>query len=196
MKKVEEEKEDNNVNSEISNVNELMSVTKTFNSSQYVRDITTAVKLGEVNPLAAMAVIKRFEKIAKKCLEDQEFKDLATNEAEKHLAGNAKSFQMYSATICKGATYTTFDFSGCGHPILDELYKIEEKVKVEIKRYEDELKLLVTDNVKVDDLGIASDSKEIVVDRIPVFNYIANEDQVMVKAPIKYQKMGIKFMNV
>src|SRR4051812_38872725 len=127
IKRDKEDEDTGDVSQEISNVNELMSVTKPFTSDQYVRDILSGVLNGHVEPLAAMTVVKRFEKVAKKVLENEQFKALAVAEAEKHLAGNTKSFQLYSATICKGATYTTYDFTNCGHPVLAELYKIQQE---------------------------------------------------------------------
>lgn len=195
MKKTEDELEDKSVSDELSNINELMSVTKPFSSAQYARDILVGTKNGEVNPLDAMIVVKRFEKVAKICLEDQVFKDLASDEADKYLSGSTKSFEKASAIISKGATYTIFDFSECGHSELDALYKIEAEVKVHIKNLEDELKLLVP-KAGSEDFSIKSDKKEVLITKIPFLNWASTEDQVTVKAPQKFQRTGLKFNKV
>ena len=199
MIKAEQEPEESAVPSEISNVNELMSVVKPFQSAQYARDIVASVLNGEVDPLAAMTVVKRFEKVAKTVLENEQFKSLAAAEAYKHLSGTQKTFSIYSATISRGALSTKYDFSECGHPVLTQLYEIQKEVAEAIKLYENELKLLIPkDDSKIGEetLGIPSGQKEIVVDRMPMLKWEENQDQVTVKAPKKMQALGIKYMKV
>lgn len=180
-----------------SNSNEIMGLTQKFSAEPYSRDILTAVKTGEINPLDAMIVVKRFEKVAKLCLEDLQFKKMATDEADKHLSGNQKSFLLHSAQVCRGATYTKYDFSESNHPILNQLYEIRTKVEESIKRYEEELKLLLNQDSETElDLGVPSGQKEIVVDRMPFLSWEKNEDQVTVKAPKKLQTIGLKFMKI
>lgn len=181
---------------EVSNVNELMNVSQSFDSKQYVRDILSAVKHGEVNALKAYTVIKRFEKVAKEVLEDKEFKSLGLEEAEKHLSGNQKSIELYSAKIIKAVTYTWFDFSECNHPQLTELYAIQEQVKAAIKNIEEELKLLIPKETTQIGLGIQSDSKDIVIKGMPALVILEHEDQVTVTAPKKVQQIGLKFMKI
>ena len=181
---------------EISNANELMSVGQSFDSKQYVRDILAATKNGEVNPLKAYTVVKRMEKVAKEVLEDKEFKKLGLDEAEKYLSGNQKSIELYSAKIMKAVTYTYFEFKDCGHPVWDELNRIEEEVKAKKKVIEEELKLLILKETTQIGLGITNDTKTIVVDKVPMLQWFENEDQVVVKAPKKIQQIGLKFMKI
>lgn len=181
---------------EISNANELMSVGQSFDSKQYARDILAATKNGEVNPLKAYTVVKRMENIAKTVLEDKEFKKLGLDEVEKHLSGNQKTIELYSAKISKAVTYTYFEFQDCGHPVWDELDKIEKIVKEAKKLIEEELKLLIPKETSQIGLGITNDTKQIVVEKVPMLQWLDNEDQVTVQAPKKIQQIGIKFLKV
>lgn len=183
-------------NEEISNINELMSVTQSFDSKQYVRDILAATKNGEINALKAYTVIKRMEKVSKEVLEDKEFKKLGLDEIEKHLSGNQKTIELYSAKISKAVTYTYFEFQDCGHIVLEELNKIEAQIKEAKKLIEEELKLLIPKENSQMSLGIVNDTKTIVVEKIPVLQWLDNEDQIIVKAPKKIQQIGIKFNKI
>lgn len=190
-----EEEEKEIPREEKSNANELMVLTQPFTSSQYVRDILAAVDDGLIAPLAAFVLAKRFEKVAKLLIANNEFKDQAIEEANKHLGGTAKSFDLYSATITKGATYTTYDFKDCNHPVLNELNSIKKEIEIEIKRIEDSLKLLIGKKPS-DEFTMDGESEEILINKMPFFHWAKTEDQVTVYAPQKLQKLGIKFTNV
>lgn len=181
---------------EISNSNELMSLSQSFDSKQYIRDITFAIKNGEISALGGYTVLKRFQKIAEEVFKDKEIKDLALAEAEKYLVGNNKSVELWSAKITKAATYTYYDFSECNHPVLDELYKIKKEVEESIKSIEEELKLLIKPEGKQTELGIGLDTKQIIVEKMPFLQWIENEDQVTVQAPKKIQQIGLKYMKI
>lgn len=181
---------------EISNSNELLNVSQSFDSKQYVRDILSATKNGEIDALKAYTVVKRLEKIAKDVLEDKEFKKLGLEAARKYMAGNSRTIELYSAKISEAVTYTYFDFSECGHPQLDELYKIQEQVKAAIKVIEDELKSLIPKETTQIGLGIMNDSKDIVIKGMPQLTIAEHEDQITVKAPKKIQQIGLKFMKI
>lgn len=182
-----------NKEDEISNSNELMNISQSFDSKQYIRDISSSIKNGEVNALAAYTVLKRMAKIAEELFKDKEVKQLALDEFDKH---PGKSLEAWSAKIIKAATYTYYDFKECNHPQLDELYKIQKQVENDIKNLEEELKLLIVPETSQIGLGIASDSKDIVIKQMPNYGYIEHEDQITVHAPKKIQQMGLKFMKV
>lgn len=192
-----EEEEVEELSNEPSNLNQLMSVVQPFSSRQYARDIVQGVKDGNVNPLAAMVVVKRCAKVAEIALKDEQFKAIAADEAYKHLSGNQKTFEIYSSTISRGATSTKYDFSECGDIVLEELYKIQEYVKAEVKKREEKLKLLIVNETgKIGEFGIDADSEDIVIKQMPKFMWEAHDDQITVKAPRKMQTLGIKFMKV
>ena len=178
-------------------VNALMKVGTPFDSKQYIEGIKHSIKEGLVDPLAVYTVLKRMNKISEEIFKDKDIKDIVNNEADKHLSGNTKTFNLYSATITKMAVYTTYDFKGCGHPVLDELYKIQEEVKERIKNIEEELKLLIpkTDNTKIG-FGIEDSGKAIIVENIPELVLVNSGETVRVQAPQKIQQIGLKFMKI
>jgi hypothetical protein len=175
----------------------LASLVKTgnqFDKKQVVETFTDMILSGNYDPLAPYTVLKRMVSVAEEVFENKDVQKAVRDEANKHLSGSQKSFKLYSATICKMAVHTYYDFTGCNHPALAELYKILEEVKANIKMYEDELKLLIPKDEKK--LGIMPDTKSIVVDRMPFLKWETNDDQVIVQAPKKIQKEGLKFMKI
>ena len=84
----------------------LIDNTTLINAKEFIEIIKQEIKSGNVNPLQGLTVIKRMAKIAEEVSKDEEIKESASKELDKHLAGNTKSIQLYGATICKAATYT------------------------------------------------------------------------------------------
>lgn len=189
---MEENQESKSGNADIKS---LTNVTLAFDSASYIEGIKNSIKNGEVNPLTAYTVVKRFEKVAKAITEDNEIKDLVLNEADKYLGGNTKSFKLHGATICKMPVYTWYDFSECGHMEYDELLKIKLQVESRLKQIEEELKLLILPDNKLT-LGILSDNKTIVIDKMPFLNMVEHGEEITVKAPLKMQKIGLKYMKL
>lgn len=176
----------------------LASLVKTgtvFDKKECVETFKALIKEGNVDPLAPYTVLKRMVSVAEEVFKDPEVQKIVNNEAEKHMVGNRKSFDLYSATICKMAVYTTFDYSECGHVELDELYNIQKAIEARIKTIEEELKLLIPKK-ETPTLGIEGDSKTVVIDKMPFLNWADHGDQVVVKAPKKIQKEGLKFMKI
>lgn len=174
----------------------IANVITTFDAKSYIDKIITSIKSGNINPLSAFTIVKRMAKVSEEILKDKEVKKLAIDEANKYLGGNQKTFQLHGATISKAATYTWYDFSECNHPVLDELYKIQNEVKDRIKLLEDELKLLIVPETKQATLGVGMDTKSIVVESIPFLKWEQTEDQVVVHAPKKNQDIGLKYMKI
>lgn len=188
--------EDQDNQSKEESLQNIASTITVFDSKVYIEGIRSKILGGEVNPLAAFTIVKRMAKVGEEILQDKEIKKLALNEAEKHLSGNQKTFQLYSATISKAATYTYYDFKECNHPVLEALKSIEEEVKIRIKQIEDELKLLILSDQAQVSLGIKEDTKTIKVEKIPFIKWEETEDEVVVKAPQKIQQIGLKFNKI
>lgn len=174
----------------------LIKVSTPFNSKDYIGKIKELILGGHVDPLAVYTVLKRMNKISETIFEDKQIKQIVLDEADKHLSGNTKSFDLYSAKICKMPTYTWYDFNGCGHPVLEELYKIQKEVAARIKQIEDELKLLIVKETTQIGLGILDDSKAIVVEAVPELAWINSGETLRVQAPKKLQTIGLKFMKI
>lgn len=189
--------EDQGIPHQPADISSLVKVTTAFDSKNFIETIKSVIKEGNADPLAVYTVLKRMAKVAEEIFDDKEISTIVLNEADKYLSGSQKSFKLYSATICKMAVHTWYDFSACGHPVLDELYKIKKEVEIRIKALEEELKLLIPKETKGQiGFGILPDTKQIVVDKIPFLKWEETDDQVVVQAPKKIQKEGLKFMKI
>lgn len=181
-------------------IKNLVNVSTPFKVDDFIEAAKNAIKEGTSDPLAVYTVLKRMNKIAEEVFKDKDITKIVLDEADKYLPGNKKSFDLYSATICKMPTYTWYDFSGCNDPELEALYKIQKEVALRIKLKEDELKELIPKQEKTQiGLGIVSDTKEVMADLIPVFGYQDADNKgelITVKAPKKIQNIGLKFMKI
>jgi len=174
----------------------ITSTIEVFNTKDYIEKIKKAMIEGEVNPLSAFVVVKRMSKVGEEILKDKELKKLALEEAEKHLSGTQKTFNLHSANISKGVTYTWYDFSECNHPVLNQLYSIQKEVKERISLIEEELKLLILNEKQQMTLGVGADSKTIKVEKVPFLKWEDNEDEVTVFPPQKIQDVGLRFNKI
>ena len=178
---------------------ELINISQSFDSESYIQNIKTSIKEGLVNPLGIYTILKRMNKISEVIFKDTEINEIVLNEADKHLSGNQKTFDLYSARICKMPTYTWYDFSGCNHPQLEKLYEIQKEVALRIKLLEDELKELIVPEKTQIGLGIVNDTKEYINKEMPAFGYVESDDKGLIstiKSPKKIQKIGLKFMKI
>lgn len=154
---------------------------------------------GRIDAAKVGVVLKKMERTATELLKEEKVKDMIVGATEQYLSGQ-KSTVLFGATITRAAIYTTYDFSECNHPELDELYKIRDNIDDRIKLIEEELKLLI-DNKNSDitpndgkiDFGIKTKVKNIIIESIPTLVEQASGEVAEVKAPIKKQKMGIKY---
>lgn len=178
--------------------NDLIDSGKFLNAEIYINNIKLAIKEGHVDPLKAYTVIKRMAKIADEVKDDIEVKAAALNQLELRLTGNQKSVELYGAKICKAATYTFYDFSGCEHDVLNELYFIKKQVEMHIKSIEDDLKKMIpseTNQAKVE-FGIENTAQQIELKEFPKFTWEGYGVVKDVKYPKKIQKMGMKFLQI
>lgn len=173
----------------------LSNVMYAFDSKQYIKGIKDSIMEGNVNSLDAIIIIKKMAKVSEELIDDPQIKELVIAEADKFLSGSNKTFKYRGATITKMAVHTWYDFSECNHPELIELNTIKAQIETRIKILEDELKLLIPKESNTG-MFLTPDTKTIVVERMPVLNHLENEDQVIVKAPEKKQKIGLKFMKI
>lgn len=168
-----------------------------LNSEDYIANIKLSLKEGYIDPIKAAVVLKRMAKIAEEVNKDEEIKSIILNAFDKHLTGSRKSVEIYNANIVKAATYTFYDFKGCGDDVLDELYKIEKEVKMWIKAHEEELKKFILDEKKQSSaFGVESSAKEMTFENIPKLVWEGYGVVKQVEPPKKIQKMGLKFMKV
>ena len=188
-------------NKVVSSIEHLLDARKPFSSKELIENAKSAILEGHVNPLEGYTVLKRMSKISEEVFKDNKIKQLALDEAKKHLGGGkTKSFDIYSAQICVGSTYTYYDFSQCGHEILDKLRSIELLVKESIKTIEEELKLMIPsekDEAKIGiDFGIKSFDKEIVFSKMPQLMWEDYGVVGTVKPPRKLSTEGLKYLKI
>jgi hypothetical protein len=178
--------------------NDLIDSGRFINAEHYINSIKLAIKEGHVDALKAYTVIKRMAKIADEVKDDAYVKECAMTVLERHLSGNQKSVSLYGAKIIKAATYTYYDFSGCGHDVLDELYHIKKTVDMHIKAFEDELKKTIppeSKQVSVE-FGIESTTTKFELREFPKLTWEGYGVVKDVHFPKKIQKMGMKFMQI
>lgn len=191
-----------NQSEKIPSVDVLLDVRQPVQTKDVIQNIKDNVFNGVINPLEAFTVLKRMKKISEEVLEDSEIKRLAENEFDKYEPEKkgGKTVSVFGAGIVKCPTYTWYDFTQCGHPQLDALYAIQEHCKQEVKRLEEELKLMIPkDDYKagsIPGLGIPSTTRQMLVERVPTISYNEINEVVPVEPPKKVQNMGLKYMKL
>jgi len=185
-------------NNETPIANSILDVRQPFKVQDSIDKFKAIIKSGDVDALEAYTILKRMQKIPEEVFKDEEIKDLALDSFDKHLAGGkVKSVTLYSAQICKGATYTYYDFSECNHPLLNKITDLINSLTEEKKRIEEELKLLIlSDSQQASVFSINSDEKEIIVPKTPKIVWEDSGEIVTVKAPRKMQKIGLKYLKM
>lgn len=180
--------------------NNLLDVRGTFNSKELIENISNSIKNGTVPALEGMVILKRMSKVSEEVMKDDEIKRMAMTELEKYageLKGSTKSVNLYSASMSISPTYTYYDFSQCGHEILDTLYKIQEHCKEMIKQIEEEVKTIPAPNEKVElEFGLKNEGRDITFASMPVLTWENYGVIGNVKAPRKIQTIGIRYNKV
>lgn len=187
--------------SEKTNVPAIIDLRGAHSAKDIVTNIVSNIVEGHVDPLVGYTILKRMAKVSEEALKDEKVRNMAENEFDKYAAeAKGKSILLHGAQICKMATYTYYDFSGCGHEVLDELYAIQKEVKDRISLIEDELKLLVPkDEYKagtIPGFGIVNNNKDVIYSTLPKLAWDSYGGVGTVMAPKKIQKMGLKYMKV
>lgn len=182
-------------------LNNLLDVRQAFSSKDLIENISTAIKTGKVPALEGYTILKRMSKISETVMEDEEIKKMAMTELEKYsgeLKGATKSVQLYSASISISAVHTFYDFSQCGHEVLDQLNKIIEHCKEVKDQIEAEIKTIPQPSEKVGEMefGIKQEGVEKIFAKMPVLSWEDYGGIAMVKPARKVQKIGIRFNKV
>lgn len=175
--------------------NNLLDVRQSFDSKSLITNITEQVINGNVNPLEAHVILKRMAKVSEEVLKNETIKKMALTEAEKYLSGSKKTFEQYSSKITIQSVYTYYEFEECGHEVLDELYKIQELIKEQIKVLEEGLKTIIPSEkaqANAGLFGIENNAKEIVMEKFPKLIWEDYGNIVQVQPPRKIQNIGLK----
>ena len=113
--------------------------------SEVVNEIMNEVLNGRVNPLELHLRLKAAEEVIKALTSMPAYKGILLDEAAKF----GKSFQYQTAKVEVREVGVKYDYSGCGHSKLNELYKYQEQINDDIKEYEAYLKPLPTSGIQV-----------------------------------------------
>lgn len=181
--------------------NELLDIrTIGVDTRSVVEDIAYKIVDGQVNGAYAGVILKKMSKIAEDVMKISEVKKVITDETIKYINGTPKGDKIFGANIIHCATSTSYDFKDCGHSVLNELYKIQDQVKEEIKEIEEELKLMIPKKETMETIdgkfGIKDTSKEIVIKKMPSLVWNSNDDIIKINPPRKFQGFGLKYMKI
>jgi hypothetical protein len=113
--------------------------------TQVVREIFQELLEGRINPMELHIRMKCLEEVVKQLTSMPAYKAIVLEDAEKH----GKSFQYHNAKVDIREVGVKYDYSGCGHSKLNELYKYQEQINDDIKEYEAYLKPLPKSGIQV-----------------------------------------------
>lgn len=159
-----------------------------------VQLISTAIINGDVNPAKAGVFLKRMEKIAKDVFENKEVKTIIEEDTIKYITGTKE--KIFGASISHCAIYTGYDFKNCGDPELDSLYDIQEIIKAKIKDKEETLKLIIPKEKQGANFGIESSNRNMLIEQTWKLEKINSGEVLEIRPPVKFQKMGLKYMKL
>ncbi len=179
------------------NVGFLFDIRQPFNSKDVIENIIDNVVEGRIEPTKVGVILKRMEKVSKAVLENKKVKEIINDSFDKYMTGTTNSVKLYSATIVKMPVWTGYNFDDCGHPELNELYKIQKEVEDRIKGIEEELKLMIPKVEKNQvGLGIKDTGKTVLIEAMPKLIWEESGEALRIEAPKKLQKIGLKYMKI
>lgn len=179
--------------------NNLLDVRNVVPTADIIKNICDSIMEGRIDPVEAAVILKRMSKTAEEVYKNPQVKQTIENAFDKYFSGT-KTVEVFGARVVKCPVYTSYDYSECGHPQLDEINKIIEQLLHEKERIENELKLLIPLSEykagQTPGFGIPSDNKDVIIPKMPKLDWIDDGEVVNVKAPKKVQKIGLKYMKI
>jgi len=154
-----------------------------------VKDLVPAIQeqllSGDYDPLKAQIFFRKIGKLSEEILKGEsgkEIKDQIEENIRKYQEG--KTSRIYNVEIREQAR-GYWDYSECNDILLEELVKIEKKVKELIKTREKELQLTVP-STKIDlDKGFGIIQAKVAVPYFPVLELQDNNDLIDINPPHK-----------
>ena len=159
-------------------------------TSDIIDNIKNAVSEGEVPALETGIMLKKIAKISEEIFKDEVFKTIVHNETLKSFEG--KNYKGYGMTISERATSTFYDFTVTNDPLWIALDEIQKQVKELIKAREEDLKGLIPKSTNLS-MAIANTETKVTIDNLPKLIWENCGEEVTIKPPIKYQKMGLVY---
>lgn len=176
------------MSNELSNINKIAELA-TLDHIAISEIINRDILKGNIEPIDIHLVLKKFEKINENVIgknAPKETKEAILKSAEKYLE-KGTSFEYKNAKISIASVYTWYDFTKCNDIYLNELKEIEKKIKELISNREESLKTITLPPGK---LGIASRTE--IIEYLPSLEWVDCGEEVILNAPIKYSKDGVK----
>lgn len=156
-----------------------------LDDEQLVKQITTAVKNGDVSPLDVHLSMKRMEKVQKGVLADKDVKNAVLEEAKTHKESG--QFEYKNAKLSVSPTRTWYDFSETNDLYYNRLIELKQTIDASVKEREEYLKTLIPN-----EKALSVSKTTIVVEQLPTIEMIDCGEEVVVNPPIKKQTMGVK----
>jgi hypothetical protein len=113
--------------------------------TQVVREIFNELLEGRINAMELHIRMKCLEEVVKQLTSMPAYKAIVLDDAEKH----GKSFQYQNAKVDIREVGVKYDYSGCGHSELSELYVQSANIDSRIKVLESYLKGVPTSGIQV-----------------------------------------------
>lgn len=148
-------------------------------------NIKNEVAEGNINPIEAFLVLKRFSKIVELTLDsqkgDKELREIFKTSVQKALDGG-KSVTMFGATLSLQATGVKYDFTECNDSVLNAAYKIQKEIEEFIKKREEEIKVLLPSE---DNKTLGIRSRAIIQTGVPTLSFSDDEFEETIFPPVK-----------
>lgn len=155
--------------------------------ASFAKDLITAIKEGQVDPLMAHIFLKRIEKIQDILKDDKEVKELIKTEASKHEL-DGKTFAFMGAKLQLTSVHTAYKFEECNDILWTNLNEIFERVKAMKTERETFLKAAFPEKSSL--FGVVS--PKVVIDQLYTLEATDCGEEVTLNAPVKYQQQGVK----
>lgn len=158
-----------------------------LNHVTFAKDLTHAIKEGQLDPLMVHIFLKRIENIQKTLKDDKEVKELIKNEASKHNL-DGKTFEFMGAKLQVTSVHTAYNFESCNDPLWSNLNEIFERVKAMKTERETFLKAAFPEKSSL--FGVTA--PRVVIDNLYSLEMLDCGEEVVLNAPVKYQQEGVK----
>lgn len=156
-----------------------------------VKAVKDLVRAGVVDNAYIAVSFKKISDIYDEVRKDKDIKEILENSLRPYAEDKANPV-LLGYILSERATRTWYDFSECGHPVYDELCKLEEQIKEMKKQLEEQLKALIPKTTQYS-FGIPNTNQSINIESIPVLNWEPSGEVAELKAPLKRQTTGIVF---
>ena len=159
--------------------------------------IRKALVEGESDAAYTGIVLKKFAKIAESIKDDKVASEIIFNETKKYQEGTVKTFDLHGARITI-ATRGYWDYSTTDDPYLEEMLKIVEILKVQIKARQEEIQnksdaYFARHKNPLNTVEFGVKSFTLTWDDFPVLKWDEGYGEIETMPPTKRGKEGLRY---